>query len=41
MAKGQDNLGEKHYCDGKGTHLNGLEGFRVFLKRKNRFLKAV
>jgi len=28
------NHGEKQYSDGKGSHINGLEGFWGFLKRK-------
>ena len=28
------NHGEKQYSDGKGNHINGLEGFWGFLKRK-------
>jgi transposase-like protein len=28
------NHGEKHYSDGKGNHINGLEGFWGYLKRK-------
>jgi transposase len=28
------NHGEKEYSDGKGNHINGLEGFWGFLKRK-------
>jgi transposase-like protein len=28
------NHGEKQYIDGKGNHINGLEGFWGFLKRK-------
>jgi transposase len=28
------NHGEKKYSDGKGNHINGLEGFWGFLKRK-------
>jgi len=28
------NHGEKQYSDGKGNHMNGLEGFWGFLKRK-------
>ena len=28
------NHGENQYCDGKGNHINGLEGFWGFLKRK-------
>jgi transposase len=29
-----DNHGEKQYSDGKGNHINGLEGFWGYLKRK-------
>jgi len=28
------NHGERQYSDGKGNHINGLEGFRGYLKRK-------
>ena len=28
------NHGERQYSDGKGNHINGLEGFWEFLKRK-------
>jgi transposase-like protein len=28
------NHGEKQYPDGKGNHINGLEGFLGYLKRK-------
>jgi len=28
------NHGEKQYSDGKGNHINGLEGFWGYLKRK-------
>jgi transposase-like protein len=28
------NHGEKHYSDGRGNHINGLEGFWGYLKRK-------
>jgi len=28
------NHGERQYSDGKGNHINGLEGFWGFLKRK-------
>jgi transposase len=28
------NHGEKQYSDGKGSHINGLEGFWGYLKRK-------
>ena len=28
------NHGEREYSDGKGNHINGLEGFWGYLKRK-------
>ena len=28
------NRGERQYSDGKGNHINGLEGFSGYLKRK-------
>ena len=34
MSTGLVNHGEKQYSDRKGNHINGLEGFWGYLKRK-------